>query len=275
MEKQTNDEQNTLFAESSKEAAKKKEEVKKEEVKKPVEPYKSEYANMNIYQKMQLAKVKVQEQIVKKSGNNKYSGFDYLKLEDFLPIATKVFYELGLYPKFNIYKEVDKETGLINEKAVLAFVDTDHVDSTAIVFERATADGKVSGATPVQNEGAKASYMTRYMYISALDLAVPDGIDERSGFNGDEDGNGKLIPDNGKREITGYQLKKLTELCTELPEKAESMLEYYKVKGIAEMDEITASKAIKQMTVAKAQADAKAKSDAKASEQNQGEVVNG
>ena len=46
MEKQTNDEHNTLFAESSKEAAKKKEEVKKEEVKKPVEPYKSEYANM-------------------------------------------------------------------------------------------------------------------------------------------------------------------------------------------------------------------------------------
>ncbi len=269
MEKQTNDEQNTIFAESPKETQEKKKDLKKEEPKKPAEPFKSEYSNYNIYQKMQLAKTMIQKNVNSKSGKNDYAKFSYLELPDFLPTANDVLNTLGLFSKFNIYTKID-DNGITNEKATLTIVDMDDIKSTAIVYETATADATVKGASAIQNLGSKHTYLRRYLYVEAFDLAVSDDLDKRSGDkDGDEKGNGVIIPDNHKgRMINEMQKEKLTGLCLELPERAEKMLKFYKVNGIDEMTEIDASKAIKQMIVAKNEEDNK-------NEPKTGELLNG
>ena len=45
-------------------------------------------------------------QKIKKSGENKFAGFMYFELADFLPVVNKLELELGLLSVFNIKDEV-------------------------------------------------------------------------------------------------------------------------------------------------------------------------
>ena len=45
---------------------------------------------MNIYEKIQLVKEEILESNLKKSGENKFAGFKYYELADFLPTIIKL-----------------------------------------------------------------------------------------------------------------------------------------------------------------------------------------
>ena len=51
---------------------------------------------MNVYKKLQTARLKLQSTSLKKSGKNKFAGFEYFELADFLPTIQKTFDEVGL-----------------------------------------------------------------------------------------------------------------------------------------------------------------------------------
>ena len=57
---------------------------------------------MNIYEKIQQARVELQKSGLKKSGHNKFAGFDYFELKDFLPRVNTIFGELKLFSKFDL-----------------------------------------------------------------------------------------------------------------------------------------------------------------------------
>ncbi len=52
---------------------------------------------MNIYQKIQTIKVELQNMQLKKSGNNKFSGYSYYELGDFLPQINNLCHKHALY----------------------------------------------------------------------------------------------------------------------------------------------------------------------------------
>ena len=45
---------------------------------------------MNIYEKMQKAKVDLQKEDLKKTGENKFSNYKYYELGDFMPAINKI-----------------------------------------------------------------------------------------------------------------------------------------------------------------------------------------
>ena len=53
--------------------------------------------NMNIYQKIQAVKKELSERELKKSGENKFSGFKYYELGDFLPSIIELCAKYGLF----------------------------------------------------------------------------------------------------------------------------------------------------------------------------------
>lgn len=121
---------------------------------------------MNVYGKLAKCRVQLQEAKLKKSGKNKYAGFEYFELADFLPAANKIFAENGLCPIFNIF----------GDKAVLNIFNADKPDEV-IVFQSRIADLELKGCNAIQALGGTITYMRRYLYINALEIVENDSFD--------------------------------------------------------------------------------------------------
>jgi len=46
---------------------------------------------MTVYKKLQKARVLLNASSIKKSGKNKFAGYDYFELGDFLPTVNEIF----------------------------------------------------------------------------------------------------------------------------------------------------------------------------------------
>ena len=122
---------------------------------------------MNVYQKLLQARAAFLGANAKKSGKNMTLAFKYFELDDIVPIATKLFEEIGLVSLVNF----------TSEQAMLTIVNTDE-PSDAVTFTAPMVISEGNKAvTPVQALGATITYFRRYLYMMALDICEPDEID--------------------------------------------------------------------------------------------------
>jgi hypothetical protein len=128
-----------------------------------------------VYQKLQQARVNLQNVELKKSGHNNFAGFKYFELADFLPTVNNIFYELGLCSVFSI------EHG----EAVMRIIDTEF--GGTIFFRSPVADA-VSRVTidagkspPIQALGSQHTYLRRYLFLNALEITEHDAVDASIG----------------------------------------------------------------------------------------------
>ena len=122
---------------------------------------------MNVYQKLLKARATFLGANAKKSGKNMTLAFKYFELDDIVPIATKIFEEIGLISVVNF----------TTDTATLTIVNTENgeekIDFTAPMV---ISEGN-KAVTPVQALGATITYFRRYLYMIALDICEPDEID--------------------------------------------------------------------------------------------------
>ena len=121
----------------------------------------------NIYEKLQKARIMLQEMKLKKSGKNSYAGFSYYELSDFLPHINKIFFDLNLFSKFD----------LLEEKATLTIIYTEKDSLSTIVFETNKTEAILKGTTAIQQLGATHTYLKRYLYLNALEIIENDFVD--------------------------------------------------------------------------------------------------
>ena len=124
---------------------------------------------MSVYIKLQKARMMLQAAPLKKSGHNKFAGYQYFELGDFLPTINSIFYEVGLCSVISFDKEL----------ATLRIVDTD--TGGAITFTSPMADANLKGCHPIQNLGAVETYSRRYLYVTALEIVEHDALDATTG----------------------------------------------------------------------------------------------
>lgn len=120
---------------------------------------------MSVYKKLQQARVLLQAKEMKKSGHNKFAGYSYFELGDFLPSITSIFNELGLCSVVSFDKEL----------ATLRIVDIE--DGKEVVFTSPMADAMLKGCHPIQNLGAVETYSRRYLFVTALEIVEHDALD--------------------------------------------------------------------------------------------------
>jgi len=126
-------------------------------------------AQYEVYAKLQKARIKLQQSAIKKSGHNKFAGYQYFELGDFLPTINEIFNELGLCSVISFDKEL----------ATLRIIDTDNGGS--ITFTSPMADAHLKGCHPIQNLGAVETYSRRYLYVTALEIVEHDALDATTG----------------------------------------------------------------------------------------------
>ena len=125
---------------------------------------------MNVYQKLQIARLSLQAKELKKSGKNKFAGYEYFELHDFLPTVQTIFADTGLAAVFRCS----------NEFATLTVYNTEKPDEQ-IEFTAPMAAAELKGCHPVQNLGASISYLRRYLYVNALEIVEHDALDATTG----------------------------------------------------------------------------------------------
>ena len=128
---------------------------------------------MNVYQKLAKAREMFLTSDTKKSGKNMQLAFKYFELDDIVPIATKIFNEIGLISLVS----------MSNETAVMQVCNTDNPEeriSFSAPFNQISPIVSNAGKQ-VTNEmqclGSSITYMRRYLYMIALDICEPDEID--------------------------------------------------------------------------------------------------
>lgn len=123
---------------------------------------------MNIYEKLNKAKLALQTAGLKKSGKNEYANYEYFELSDFLPTIIKLESELGFLCAVRFGAE----------QAMLEIIDTEKPDEK-IIFTSPMSTASLKGMHDVQNLGAVQTYLRRYLYISAFEIVEIDVLDSK------------------------------------------------------------------------------------------------
>ena len=159
---------------------------------------------MNVYQKLSVARARFHQMELKKSGHNKFAGYHYFELSDFVVPALQVMKEVGLTPIISFGKEL-AEIRLVNDDKPDEF----------IVITSPMSEAALKGCHPVQNLGAVESYIRRYLWVTALEIVEHDALDATTGRKGDA----PIITPKGNptvnEEDEGF-LREMATSCEEL-----------------------------------------------------------
>ena len=118
-----------------------------------------------VHKKLMQARIALQNAPLKKSGHNKFAGYSYFELGDFIPTINQIFADVGL-------------CGVVSYDAEIASLTiTDVDDGTNIVITSPMADANLKGCHPIQNLGAVETYTRRYLWVTAMEIVEHDALD--------------------------------------------------------------------------------------------------
>ena len=125
---------------------------------------------MNIYDKLSKARATLE---LKKTGvatvNNAGKTRSYFSLDDILPSVNKTANELKFLCKFDLNKEI----------ATLKIIDCEKIEDF-IEFSIPASTATIQGGNVVQSIGATQTYLRRYLYLNAFEIAEYDVIEEET-----------------------------------------------------------------------------------------------
>lgn len=133
-------------------------------------------AKLTIYDKLNDCRLAFKNANVKKSGKNTYADYYYFELDDILN---------ALIPILSSHRAATM-VNFTPEGATLTFTDCETKES--IVFTSPMSTASLKGCHEVQNLGAVESYIKRYLYQNAFEIAEPDSLDRTMGKNDNQQG---------------------------------------------------------------------------------------
>ncbi len=115
-------------------------------------------------------RVALQNAGLKKSGKNKYAGFEYFELADFLPKLNELMLEEGLNDKFFIKEDY----------AILEIQKGEEINTYTMPFKLFATPLNKNGQPSMQDIqylGALNTYYKRYLYLNAFGITDGEIID--------------------------------------------------------------------------------------------------
>jgi hypothetical protein len=128
---------------------------------------------LSVYTKLNEAREKFHELKLEKTGHNKFAGYYYFELGDFLIPALKIFNDVGLCAVVSFDKEV----------ATMTIVDVELKSPTmeGIRITSPLGSAALKGCHEIQNIGACETYCRRYLWVAALEIVEHDALDATTG----------------------------------------------------------------------------------------------
>lgn len=124
---------------------------------------------MTVHKKLNQARLRFHALPLKKSGHNKFAGYRYFELGDFLVPALQICEEVG----------ISCTISFADGNATMRIVDVD--DGSAIILNTPMADASTKGQLPIQSLGSQHTYLRRYLWMLALEIVEHDAIDAVAG----------------------------------------------------------------------------------------------
>ena len=190
----------------------------------------------NLNESIIKIRVELQNAKLKKSGKNKFAGFDYFELADFLPKLNELMLSEGLNDRFYIKDDLAtleiQKGGEINTYTM-----------PFVMFETPTnrREDKTTGEVyevktmqDIQYLGALNTYYKRYLYLNAFGITDGEIIDSM---------NNEEIKSEPK--ATPKQVEVLLEIYKD--ENLKKLLEANKINSINELSMKKASELIKKI----------------------------
>ena len=104
-----------------------------------------------------------------KSGRNKFAGYDYFELTDFIPAIQSICEDVGLCGTVSYGEQI----------ATLTIYNTENTDK--IEFTCPMSKAELKGCHEVQNLGAVLTYTRRYLWTAAFEIVEHDALDLTTG----------------------------------------------------------------------------------------------
>ena len=120
---------------------------------------------MSVHKKLMQARIQLQGTKLSKSGKNKFAGYSYFELGDFMPTIQDIFNQIGLCGYVSFGKDL----------ATLTITDTD--GGGEITITSPMAEANLKGTHPIQNLGAVETYNRRYLWMAAMEIVEHDILD--------------------------------------------------------------------------------------------------
>lgn len=152
-----------------------------------------------VYDKLNQARIKMQELGIKQNGVNGYANYKYFELADILPASNKICSEIGA----TIYTQFD-------DKAHLFFVDNE--GDGVIEFTLPMSTANLKGCHEVQNLGAVQTYLKRYLYQNCYELSEGDILDKTMNPNEKQQTTKIMVADVVKMAEASGRIKAEAEL---------------------------------------------------------------
>jgi hypothetical protein len=160
-------------------------------------------ANMEVYRKLAVARAKLRSQVLKKSGLNKFAGYQYFELGDFLHPTLEIFDSIGLIGIVSFTKD----------EASLCIVDVD--GGGEIVITSPFGSAALKGCHEVQNIGAVETYQRRYLWVAAMEIVEHDALDATTGRKGD----GPIITPRGDVIVNDKRMSVVIDVSEAIKER--------------------------------------------------------
>ena len=171
---------------------------------------------MTVYAKLTKARLKLLEVDMKKSGKNKFAGYAYFELGDFIPHVHRIFDEVGLCGVFSF------------EGPNVTLTIHDSEETGSIAFVSPVVSALSPKGQPIQDLGSTHSYLRRYLWLMAMEIVENDAVDA-----GDPD----VKPEVKKPEAK--KVEKKEEFKQDLPLLVDMMIEWGNTAtGLAELTKL-------------------------------------
>lgn len=126
-------------------------------------------ADMSIYKKLQEARVVLHKTQLNKSGKNKFAGFSYFELSDFIPQVTDIFNRVGL-------------CGIVSFTQDTAYLTVHETEGDGFVtFTSPLVMAENAKGQAIQSLGSTHTYFRRYLWLMAMEITENDAIDAAAG----------------------------------------------------------------------------------------------
>jgi hypothetical protein len=124
---------------------------------------------MSVYKKLQQARLALQNTKLSKSGKNKFAGFEYFELGDFIPQVTSIFEKVGL-------------CGIVSFTAETAYLTVHETEGDGFVtFTSPLVMAENAKGQAIQSLGSTHTYFRRYLWLMCMEITENDVIDATTG----------------------------------------------------------------------------------------------
>lgn len=120
---------------------------------------------MSVLKKLNEARELFHAQKLEKTGHNKFAGYNYFQLGDFVIPALQIFNQVGLCSIISFTAE----------QATMTITDLE--DNSSVQITSPMSSAALKGCHDVQNLGAVQTYLRRYLWVAALEIVEHDPLD--------------------------------------------------------------------------------------------------